>query len=287
MKNINMSSAQRIVNSTPQDIAKLDYQSIEDLVRSAGRMMLQAHLMDDSIHQKQGVSNFYTDYDVAIQRFLIDGLGRILPDAAFYGEEDTEGNLDAVMYGEYTFYIDPIDGTTNFMFDYHHSCVSVGLAYQAKMIAGFVFNPYMDEMYVGIRGQGSYLNKRRLHMTDNALKQGLVAFGCARYNESDTDVIFDVAKRLYLNSLSIRNGGSAALDLCRVASGSNVAYVELKLQPYDYAAASLIVEEAGGRISKVDGSAISLQSPCSIMCGTYTAWEETRRIVTDAGFVEA
>lgn len=261
-----------------------DYQTIEDMVRSAGKMMLRARLAGSSVHQKQGFANFYTDYDVAIQQFLIDGFRGILHDAAFYGEEDTEGNQGASAHGKYTFYIDPIDGTTNFMFGYHHSCVSVGLACENQIVAGFVYNPYVEEMYTGIRGQGSCLNGRKLQMVNNALKQGIVAFGCARYNESDTDIVFDVAKRLYLNSLSIRNGGSAALDLCRIASGNNVAYVELKLQPYDYAAASVIVEEAGGRISKADGSAITLQSPCSIVCGTNTAWEETRRIVAAAGF---
>ena len=78
---------------------------------------------------------------------------RILPGAAFFGEEDTEGNAGAEAEGEFTFYIDPIDGTTNFMFDYHHSCISVGLAHKEKMIAGFVYHPYINEMYVAIRGK--------------------------------------------------------------------------------------------------------------------------------------
>lgn len=287
MKDHKVDVAQKQSDLIQPNMSRPDYQAIEDLVRSAGKMMLQARLADGSVHQKQGVANFYTDYDVAIQRFLIDGFRGILPDTAFYGEENTEGNQGAFAHNGYTFYIDPIDGTTNFMFGYHHSCVSVGLACENQMAAGFVYNPYADEMYTGIRGQGSRLNGRKLEIADNALDQGIVAFGCARYNESDTDIMFDVAKQLYLNSLSIRNGGSAALDLCRIASGNNVAYVELKLQPYDYAAASVIVEEAGGRISKADGSAITLQSPCSIVCGTNAAWEESRRIVAAAGFTES
>lgn len=255
----------------------IDFGAVEDLVRSAGKMILHAHLTDEAVHEKEGPANYCTDYDVAIQRYLIEGLKKIIPQAGFFGEEDTEDNQ--APDNKYVFYIDPIDGTTNFMFGYHHSCVSVGLACEGRMIAGYVYNPYVDEMYAGFRGKGSFLNGKKLHMKDTPLCGGIAAFGCARYNDGGVDTLFSAVKELFLRSLSIRNGGSAALDLCRVASGNNVAYMELKLQPYDYAAASVIVEEAGGKITQVDGSAIALDRPCSIVAGTPCAWEETRQIV--------
>lgn len=257
----------------------IDYGRIEDLVRSAGQMILQAQLTADAVHEKEGPANYCTDYDVAIQRFLIGRLKKIIPQAGFFGEEDTDGN--EALDSEFVFYIDPIDGTTNFMFGYHHSCVSVGLSCNGTMIAGYVYNPYVDEMYTGIRGEGSFLNGRRLQMKDIPLSGGIAAFGCARYNDGGVDRMFSTVKELFLRSLSIRNGGSAALDLCRIASGNNVAYMELKLQPYDYAAASVIVEEAGGRISQVDGSAITLDHPCSIVAGTPSAWAEVRQILLE------
>lgn len=257
----------------------IDYEAIEALVRSAGRMILHAQLTDDAVHEKDGPANYCTDYDVAIQQYLIDGLSKIIPAAGFFGEEETEGNQR--LNNEYVFYIDPIDGTTNFMFAYHHSCVSVGLSRGGRMIAGYVYNPYVDEMYVGIRARGSFLNGRKLEMKNLLLEQGIAAFGCARYNDGGVDKMFSAVKELFLRSLSIRNGGSAALDLCRIASGNNVAYMELKLQPYDYAAASVIVEEAGGRISQVNGAAITLDGPCSIVGGTPAAWMEVRRILTN------
>lgn len=117
-------------------------------------------------------------------------------------------------------------------------------------------------------------------MEDRGLDAGICAFGCARYNEGDG--IFDILPTLFMRSLSIRNGGSAAIDLCRVASGSNVAYIEMLLQPYDYAAASVIIEEAGGQISQVSGEGLTLDHGCSIVAGTKTAFEEVRRIVRDA-----
>ena len=258
---------------------------MQDIVHEAGAMLRDAHLSTSEIHEKEGPANFCTDYDLRIQRFIMARLSKAIPGCSFYGEEDTEGN-HASAISPYTFYIDPIDGTTNFMFDYHHSCVSVGVAYAGQLVAGYVYNPYVDELFHAVQGEGAWLNDRRLVMQDKPIKEGIVAFGCARYNDSDTDLLFDVTRQMFLRSLSIRNGGSAALDLCRIASGSNVAYYEFKLQPYDYAAASVIIEEAGGYISRVDGGSITLDRPCSIVGGTETAWREVRAMIAEAGFVE-
>ena len=260
----------------PITLSEPRYDAIENLVREAGKKLKKARPGEENIHKKEGLANFCTDYDTAIQRFLIQGLSEILPGAAFFGEEDTEGNAGAEAEGEFTFYIDPIDGTTNFMFDYHHSCVSVGLAHGDEMIAGFVYHPYVDDMYVAVKGHGSYLNGKRLHMADKPVEEGIVEFGCARYNEAGIDWLFRVVKEMFQNSLSIRCGGSAALGLCRGASGSNTVYLELKLQPYDYAAASVILEEAGGKITQIDGSPITLHEGCSIIGGTPAAWQESK-----------
>lgn len=263
------------------NINNIDFQKIEEIIRRAGDMLLAAQVTDESIHQKEGLANFVTSFDVEIQKFLIRELKAVLPDAAFFGEEDTEGSSHDQLNG-YCFFIDPIDGTTNFMFGYHHSCVSVGLAYRKEMIAGFVCNPYVKEMYTAIKDKGSFLNGRRLCMKNRTVAEGIISFGCARYNEGDTDKLFAAVKELYLRSLCVRNGGSAALDLCRVASGSNAAYLELKLQPYDYAAASIIIEEAGGQITQADGQPITLDAPCSIVGGTYNAAREVMEVLAQS-----
>ena len=253
------------------------YEQIEAVIREAGQMILDAHIEKNNIHQKTGPANFVTDYDVKIQQFLIDRLSALYPDTGYYGEEDTEGNKRSIE-GR-VFFIDPIDGTTNFMFDYQNSCVSVGLAEDGVMIAGWVFDPYTDQFWSAERGQGAKLNGKKLVVEDKSLDAGICAFGCARYNEGDG--IFDILPTLFTRSLSIRNGGSAAIDLCRIASGSNVAYIEMLLQPYDYAAASVIIEEAGGCISQVDGSAITLDKGCSIVAGTPKAVEEVKAIYVE------
>ena len=250
---------------------------IEEIVRHAAKIIKENSPVATAVHNKEGIANYVTDYDVQIQEYLISELNQLFNGCSFYGEEDTNGNDHSTKSG-FCFFIDPIDGTTNYIFGYHHSCVSVGVSYDGEMIAGFVYNPYMEEFYSAIRGHGSFLNRQRLHVKDDALENGIVAYGCARYNEGDTDALFQITKELYLNSLSIRNGGSAALDLCRIASGSNVAYVELKLQPYDYAAASVIIEEAGGVISQVDDLAVTLNEPCSVLAGTPKAVEQVRQV---------
>ncbi len=253
------------------------YSEYETIVRKAGLMIKKADLTNKNIHEKDGEANFVTDFDVAVQKFLICEFKRLLPEATFFGEEDTEFN-ESDLNG-YCFYIDPIDGTTNFIFGYEHSCVSVGLSYKGEMIAGFVYNPYTDILYKGIRGKGAFINGKKVNIADKSLSEGIVSFGCARYNEGDTELLFAVVKELFLKSLSVRNGGSAAIDLARIANGSNIIYLELKLQPYDYAAASVIIEEAGGVITQVDNSKITLDKPCSVLAGTKTATEEVRKII--------
>ena len=249
----------------------IDMARLQDIVREAGKLLLNAHVSEDGIDRKQGDANFVTVYDVRIQRFLMEKLRGLVPDAAFFGEEDTEGNQAGRLGDGYTFVIDPIDGTTNFMFRYHHSCISVGVAWAGRLVAGCIYNPYVDEMYTAVRGQGCYLTGRRLQMEALSVEQGIVAFGCARYNAEDVDLLFNVVKTMFHRSLSIRSSGSAALDLSRIASGSNAAYIELLLHPYDYAAAAVMIEEAGGCIVQMDGSPITLDSSCSILAGTKTA----------------
>lgn len=253
---------------------------IEKIIRKAGEIMLEGSgcLSKEAIHEKSGAANYVTDYDIAIQKYLIGEFRKIIPDASFYGEEETEGCSHEAQEG-YTFYIDPIDGTTNYLFGYDHSCVSVGVAYNGCIVQGYVYNPFRGELYFAERGKGSYLNDRRLQIENKPLSAGIAAFGCARYNSENAQ--FEIVKELFLRSTAIRNGGSAALDLCRIASGANVAYFETLLQPYDYAAASIIIEEAGGVIRQECGEAINLYGPCMIIAGTQKAVEEISGIVRE------
>ena len=256
----------------------IDYARVEHLVRQAGQMILDANLTAEQVHIKKQ-HDFVTDYDVRIQAYLVETLSQVIPEATFFGEEMAE---DQRACGDgFCFYIDPIDGTTNFIHAYQHSCVSLGISSEKRMIAGFVYNPYTNEMYRAIRGQGAYLNDKRLWTENRRLEEGISAFNMPSKPEKMDDFL-DFLRRLYGKAETIRVGGSAALDLCRVASGSNVAYVQTQLQPYDYAAASVIIEEAGGVISQLDGSPVSLQEPCFVVAGAPVAYVEIRNIALEA-----
>ena len=138
---------------------------IEAEVRAAGKILLSAHAEKHEIHAKAGPANFLTDYDVRIQQYLINQFSQILPGCSFFGEEDTEGNKRSIE-GQ-VFFIDPIDGTTNFMFDYRNSCVSVGLAEDGEVIAGWVYNPYTDQFWSAEKGKGAV---PRRHCADRNLR---------------------------------------------------------------------------------------------------------------------
>ena len=248
-----------------------DIRRLQAIVKEAGTILRSARAADGGVEQKQGEANFVTEFDVKIQQFLVEKLSEMIPDASFFGEEDTEGNQAGRLGEGFTFIIDPIDGTTNFLLDCRYSCISVAVAWGGALVAGCIYNPYLDQMYVAVRGLGAYLNGKRLKMEDLPVEKGIVAFSCARYNDDNVDSLFDLVKNLFHRCLAIRSGGSAALDLAKIASGSHVAYVELLLQPYDYAAAAVMIEEAGGRIVRMDGRPITLDRPCSILAGTRSA----------------
>lgn len=259
----------------------LDYQKMEAIVRKAGEKMKAVSGSDEIVHAKVGNANFCTDMDIEIQKFLIAELSEVLPEASFYGEEETEGSTKEVTT-DYVFYLDPIDGTTNYMFGYGHSCVSCGLAFQGKIIAGFIYDPFTDQMYTAVRGKGAFLNGRKLQLSDRSIEDGIVAFDATRYNEGEgelVDRLFENIKIFFRKSLATREGGSASIGLARVASGANTCYIQYVLKPYDYAAAIVIVEEAGGIMTQMDGSPMSLCDNSSVICGNHMAYEEAKKIL--------
>ena len=257
----------------------IDYAAIEAAVREAGQQMLSAHVTPEAVSTKEGAANFVTTYDVKNQQLLISRFSRILPEAKVFGEEETEGSSHVATDRGYVFYIDPIDGTTNFMFGLRHSNVSVGLMLDGRMVAGWVYVPYTDEMYTAVRGEGARLNGQPIRIADRHLSEGIAFFGCARYyNEGREDAVFDTAKAIFRQALALRCGGSAAMDICRTAASASVAYFELFLSPYDYAAASVIVEEAGGVITQIDGSPLTFDHGCSVVAGVPLAAGEVRAI---------
>ena len=152
-----------------------------EAAREAGKIMLEATSIDAATDSKSGHANFVTEYDRRVQDLLFERLGRLLPEANFVGEEEgAEGFKEEYRKG-FAFVIDPIDGTTNFIEAYRPSVISVGLLKDAVPYAGLIYNPYMDELFTAIRGEGACLNGERIHVRQAPLKESLVLFGTAPY----------------------------------------------------------------------------------------------------------
>ena len=196
------------------------------------------------------------------EKELKKGLKEILPEAAFFGEESAKG---AFPEEEYVFVADPIDGTTNFIKDLRWSCTAVALAKNRERIFGAVYNPYSDELFWAVRGKGAFLNETPISVSELPLERGLAVFGTAPYYEDIPEHAFDKAKEYLEKCIDVRRTGSAELDLCLVACGRCELYFEPRIQPWDYAAGSIIVEEAGGTVCQWDGTPFDITKPASCM----------------------
>lgn len=215
-----------------------------------------------AIDIKSGVTDLVTEYDKGIQKELAVGLKKILPEAKFIGEE---GSSDELTDDGYAFIVDPIDGTTNFIKDYHHSAISVALLKGKEVVAGVVYNPYLDEIFYAIKGHGAFCNGKRISVSSQPLSNGLVLFGSSPYDKNLFEKTIKILSEYFFKALDIRRSGSAALDLCSVACGRAELYFELQVSPWDFAAGKLLVEEAGGVVTALDGAPLSFDGKTSIL----------------------
>ncbi len=240
---------------------------IETLIRKAGEVVV--HARATHIESKDGHANFVTEYDVMVQQMLREGLYKLMPEAAFVGEEGECEDSDGLR-----FIVDPIDGTTNFMRGYNHSSISVGLADGDEVIAGIVYNPYADELFSAEKGKGAFVNGEAIHVSGKPLKSSLVLFGTAVYYSDIRDQTLKAMTVAYDHAADLRRSGSAAIDLCSIARGCCDVFFEARLCPWDFAASDVIIREAGGVVMNMDGGKIDLHQKCSVLAGTPAATEE-------------
>lgn len=237
--------------------------SICGLVRECGLLIKDVDRTALRIDSKGGHANFVTEYDKKVQERLRAGLRDILPDAHFIGEE---GGSDASYSQTGKFFIvDPIDGTMNFIKDYRASAISVALVVDDVAEIGVIYNPYLDEMFYAQRGHGAFCNGKRQHVSNDPIGNALVIFGTSPYDEELSERCFKMAHAYFRAALDVRRSGSAALDLCAVAAGRAELFFELALSPWDYAAGALIVQEAGGIASDIDGNELVFSRRCSVL----------------------
>ena len=235
-----------------------------EIAREAGAR-LREFLAAGVETEYKGDVDLVTVADRTVEKLIRERLGAAFPEHGIYGEEGTRERME----GEYRWYVDPLDGTTNFAHGIPHFCVSLGLEHRpaglkadedGQLVAAVIYDPNRDELFTAERGKGAWLNGKPIHVSKTPeLAEALVATGFPSHKRHDNPNIH-FYQEFTLRSHGVRRAGSAALDLAYVACGRLDAFWEFKLNPWDTAAGFLLVEEAGGRCSDYAGGHYRLDS---------------------------
>lgn len=220
----------------------MDIQHIATLVRETKGIITNREMVAHV--REKGVADYVTQVDITVQEFLKDALYKLAPDIQFLGEETGLQQMNTDSY----WILDPVDGTTNLMHDYQHSVVSLALCQRNEIVAGIIYDPFHEELFSAVKGEGSFLNGKPIHVSSaQKLSETIIGVGTAKREQTKDN--FARFLRVYENSQDIRRIGSAALELAYTACGRQGGYFEAYLNPWDYAAGMLIVQEAGGTVS--------------------------------------
>ncbi len=238
------------------------------VVRDAGEMIRCAHDIADDITEKSSHIDVVTKYDTAVQEFLHRELLKLMPQAGFLGEEGAHEEITS----EWTFIVDPIDGTANFVRNFGHSNISVALAKNGVSEYGVVYNPFRDELFAAQRGKGATLNGRPIRVSDADASHAIVLCGSTAYDRELTDRHFAMMRALYDRTGDFRRLGAAALDLCYLAAGRGEVFFECRLRPWDIAAGSLVLAEAGGKVTQLDGTPLNVLQNCSVFAANEACY---------------
>ena len=221
--------------------------SVISLAKCAGETMLSERPVISRF--KGSKENYATETDERIQAFLEKELLALLPGSSFMGEENHRYSK-----GDMVWVVDPIDGTVNYARGLSMSVVSIALVKDGESILGVVHNPYLGHTFYAEKGKGAFLNGENIRVSDISWEDAIVSTAWCAY-EKDTlgHPSFMISERLHRECSDIRRFGTAAYEMCLLAKGSVDVYFEMLLRPWDYAASSLIVTEAGGVCSSLDG----------------------------------
>ncbi|MGP0567068.1 MULTISPECIES: inositol monophosphatase family protein [unclassified Nitrospina] len=221
-----------------------------EAARAAGRIQKERADCIGEIRYK-GDINPVTEVDLLCEKEIIDRIRKTFPDHAVLAEESGE----TVGHADHLWVIDPLDGTINYAHGYPCYCVSIAYRHENETVVGVVYNPSLDELFVAEKGKGATMNGKPIAVSPLAnLKESLLVTGFAYDIHTATHNNLDHFINFISACQAVRRAGSAALDLCYTAMGRFEGFWELKLNTWDYAAGVLILEEAGGRVTRFDGT---------------------------------
>jgi len=224
----------------------------------AGAAVLRRSFRDSSLAvERKGENDFVTAADRESERAIVAEIRRRHPDHAILAEEGSGGDGG----GEVEWLIDPLDGTTNFLQGLPVFCVSVACRRGAEPIAGVVLDPLRDDRFTALSGDGASWNGRPMRTSGRpGLAGAFLATGYPFKAHAALDLYLEVFREVFLRARAIRRCGAAALDLAYTAAGVYDGFFEFRLSPWDLAAGALLIAEAGGRVSDLDGGAGFLES---------------------------
>lgn len=240
-------------------------QSLVNIVIEASCLM---QTEDFSISQKGSVSNIVTSSDIAVQDFLCQRLNALLPGSGFICEEEDVHDIRH----EYLWIIDPIDGTANYARGIRECAICVGLWHEWKMELAVVYLPRTDELFTASRGKGAYLQhprsgqpQQQIHVSQRPFADAIMCTALAVYHREYASICSDIVLETFRHCNDIRRFGSAASEICYLGKGLCELYFEYLLSPWDFAAASLILEEAGGVLCDLEGQPLDYTKPSGVL----------------------
>ena len=253
----------------------LEIEKVTSLVREASKLMMDRTM---EITQKGNNSNFVTSCDIAVEKFLTEGLKELLPESVVLGEES--GDIPA--NAELLWVIDPIDGTSNFIRDIGLSAISVGLLKDGEPCLGVVYQPYRDEMFSAKSGEGAYLNGERIHVSDRDFAHSHLCAAMSLYDKRYAPPCFRIIDRVYAEADDLRRLGTAALELVYLACGRVELYFEIRLCPWDVAGAYPIIKEAGGIVEALYQDHFPWDKPFPVIAANNEEnFKRLKKIVTE------
>ena len=243
---------------------------LERLARGAGAILRDGYNKEHTVHYK-GTIDLVTETDHASESFLLGEIQAHFPNSHILAEESGETKGD----NEGIWYIDPLDGTVNYAHHIPVFCVSIAYASSGIVKLGVVYDPLRDEMFSAERGKGAFLNGKSIHASNTTeLQKSLLVTGFPYDTWNTNKDNFKNFEKLAKMTQGVRRLGSAALDGCYVAAGRFDAFWELTLRPWDIAAAGLIAEEAGARVTAIDGKPDYISAPQSILAAAPGIYEK-------------
>lgn len=223
------------------------------IIKEAGELLKEGYFSNKEITFK-AKKDLVTSYDINIENFLKENIAKAFPSFNIIAEESDNSHIQ---FGD-SIIIDPIDGTTNFVNQIPHVCISVGVYQEQKPYMGVVYNPILEELYTAVVNEGAYLNDEKIEVSqDGDLMTSLISTGFPYSSGTNKDDLNDVMKKMkhiLPHCQDIRRLGSAALDLCYVAKGVYGGYYEMNLKAWDVSAGIIILTEAGGQVSNLEGN---------------------------------